>query len=361
MLQYIFTGLAGIALGIVAMRVWQSREAGLAAKADEATAPTFALPWAKVSQGRMLLAGAGVLLVAAIGIFVFRGQEAAEPIVASTNAPTGSQQDLADVDTMIGKLSARLEKEPNDGEGFRMLGWSYLMTGRPQQAIAPFKRAMELLPKQASVQSGYAEALVGVAGGKVTPEAKAGFDKALQLDPKEPRARYFSGLWLAQNGKGGEALDRWIDLANASPADAPWQPEVQAKIREVATREGVDVSGRLRVKAIPAAGTSAVAAGNVGAGTVPAPDPAKAAAVAQLPPDQQQASIGGMVDGLAARLKANPRDAKGWAMLVRSRMVLKQDKQAAADLASARKALAGDAAGLADVNAAAKDAGVPGA
>jgi cytochrome c-type biogenesis protein CcmH len=68
-----------------------------------------------------------------------------------------------------------------------------------------------------------------------------------------------------------------------------------------------------------------------------------------------------MVGGLASRLAANPRDPAGWAMLLRSRMVLHQPDQAAKDLATARKALASDPAGLSEVNAAAQAAGVPGA
>ncbi len=349
MLQLLLTGLAGIALGIVVMRVWQAKE-GAAETADTPQGKGAPPPSGQASS-RNLLIGAGALAVVAAAIFAFRDEQADEAALPGLAAPAGSDQQLADVDTMIAKLAARLEKDPNDGEGFRMLGWSYLMTGRPQQAIAPYKRALQLLPESATVNSGYGEALVGVAGGKVTNEAKASFEKALSLDPREPRARYFTGLWMAQNGQGKQALDRWIELANGGPADAPWQAEVQAKIAEEAKRQGVDVSGRLKVAA-----PSPTAA----AGTVPMPDPAKAAAVGQMPAAQQQASIEGMVDGLANKLKSNPKDAKGWAMLIRSRMVLKQDQQAAADLATARKALAGDAAGLAEINAVAKSAGVPG-
>ena len=68
-----------------------------------------------------------------------------------------------------------------------------------------------------------------------------------------------------------------------------------------------------------------------------------------------------MVEGLAARLRTKPNDPAGWVMLLRSRMVQKQEKQAAADLVAARRALSADPAGLAQVNAAAKDTGVPGA
>lgn len=345
MLQYILTGLAGIALGIAVMRIWQAREP---AEDDAGKGASQADLAGQSISSRKLLIGAGALVAVAVAVLAMRGNQPPSASPAAL-APAGADQQLADVDTMITKLAARLEKEPNDGEGFRMLGWSYLMTGRPQQAIAPFKRALALLPGQATVHSGYGEALAGVAGGKVTPEAKAEFDQALKLDPKEPRARYFQGQWLVQNGRGNEALDLWIELANSAPADAPWQAEVQAKIREQAAKLGIDISSRLKVVAA------------VPAGTTPQPDPAKAAAIAQLPPEQQQASIEGMVDGLAARLKSNPKDSAGWVMLLRSRMVLKQDKQAAADLATARRALSADPAGLAQVNAAAKDTGVPGA
>jgi cytochrome c-type biogenesis protein CcmH len=80
-----------------------------------------------------------------------------------------------------------------------------------------------------------------------------------------------------------------------------------------------------------------------------------------MPGQDRQQMIQRMVDGLAARLAANPADAQGWVRLLRSRMVLEQGQQAARDLTTARGALAGNAAGLAQVNQAAAQLGVPGA
>lgn len=68
--------------------------------------------------------------------------------------------------------------------------------------------------------------------------------------------------------------------------------------------------------------------------------------------------IEGMVGQLAARLEADPKDSAGWARLVRSYMVLGRSDDARAALAKARTALAGDAAGLAVVEAEARSAGV---
>lgn len=353
MLQYVLTGLAGVALGIVLMRVWMAREPASAAPEDGAAAQPVATEGddrAPVSTGRKLLLGASALVVVAIGLLAFRGDDGATPsgLPAPANAGQGSAPQLDDVDTMITRLAKRLEKDTTDGEGFRMLGWSYVMTGKPDQAIAPFKRAIELLPKNALVHSGYGEALVGVAGGTVTDAAKGEFDKALALDPSEPRSRYFAALWLAQHGKEREALEKWIALANSGPADAPWQADVQREMTATARKLGVDVSGRLKQ---PAAAS----------GVLPPPDPAAVQAVGAMPPAQREATINQMVEGLASKLKSNPQNADGWARLLRSRMVLEQRDQAARDLVSARKALAGDQAGLAQVNAVAREVGVPGA
>ena len=359
MIQYLLTGLAGIAIGIVIMRVWQARETpvGVGEPAAEGKAAAPATEESKgaqaMSPSRKLLVGTGLLVSIAAAVLAFRGDQTSAPTGAASALPGGNTQSLDDVDTMIARLAKRLETDSNDGEGFRMLGWSYVMTGKPDKALAPFKRALELLPDNALVHSGYGEALVGVAGGKVTDEAKTEFAKALKLDPKEPRSRYFSAMWLAQHGQEKQALYQWIELANSGPADAPWQADVQRQISDTAKKLGIDVTGRLKVAA-PAASALPV-------GILPPPDPAAAQAIGAMPKADQEATINQMVEGLAAKLKANPRNPDGWVKLLRSRMVLDQRDHAAKDLVSARKALADDPAGLAQVNAVAKEIGIPGA
>lgn len=371
MLQMILTALAGVACGIVAMRLWQGWRAdtaladtapGDAAPGDGAgvssAASGLALRKSLQSGPRMMLAGAAILALIATGIFAFR-EEGAAPSSAISSVPgaaAGAPADanLADVDTMISALAARLEKNPDDGEGFRMLGWSYLMTDRPKEALAPYRRARELLPENASVHAGYGEVLVALADRKVTAEAKAAFDKAIALDPAEPRARYFEGLYKAQNGQEKAALEDWIALVNSASADAPWLADVRAEAMQLASKLGLDVSGRMTGPAQ----TSAVAGD---AARPPALDPATVRAAQQLSPTEQAKMIDGMVEGLAARLRADPSDAQGWARLVRSRMVRGQVDQAKADLATARRALAKDSKGIALVEASAKEAGVPGA
>lgn len=353
MLQYVLTGLAGVALGVAVVRMMQSHgpdKANIDQDQTSEQSSSFAF-LGGIGPGRKLLIGAGLLVAVGAGILVLRGNEPAISAPLDLTAPVGKNTaQLDDVQTMIDRLAKRLKDNPNDGEGFRMLGWSYVMTGKPELAIDPYRQALRLLPGNPLVLSGYGEALVGVASGKVTGEAKALFDNALKLDPTEPRALHFEALWLAQNGQEKQALDKWIALANSGTADAPWQEDVRRRIAEAAKKLNIDVSGRLKTASVGPASLD-----------MPAVDPAAMQAAQAMPDEDRQAMIDGMVSGLAAKLQKNPKDPEGWIKLLNSRMVLEQADQAARDLTVARKALAGDPTGLAKVNSIARELRVPGA
>lgn len=360
-LPMILTGIAGLALGIAIMRLMQARGQGaqdeVAGPAeDNASSGPKAVPAmpSTLSSPRVVLGIAAVLVLAAGGIFAYRSMQgpANQPLAtgsATAMAPSPDAK-LDDVDTMISRLEARLQKNPTDGEGFRMLGWSFQNTGKPAEAALAYAKAVKLLPDRADVQAGYAEALVAVAGDRVTAEAKSHVDRALQIDPKEPRALFLQALHKSQNGQERAALDAWVALANSAPAEQPWQADLRQRIDVLAKKLGVDVAGK--VSAMPNPVMPAAPAAFAG------PSPAQMAAASSLPPSQQQSMIDGMVNGLAAKLRANPGDVDGWLKLIRSRVVLKDLVQARADLATARKALSSQPAKLSQVNALAAELGL---
>ena len=77
-------------------------------------------------------------------------------------------------------------------------------------------------------------------------------------------------------------------------------------------------------------------------------------------PGDRDAMVQGMVDGLAAKLKQNPRDRAGWEQLIRARMVLGDTGQAAADYRTGRQALSGSAQDQQSLRSTAAQLGVPG-
>ncbi len=70
----------------------------------------------------------------------------------TVTSPTANSPALPDVETMIAKLIARLEKQPNDVNGWKMLGWSYLNTERFDEAAKAYGSALELDPGNVEIK-----------------------------------------------------------------------------------------------------------------------------------------------------------------------------------------------------------------
>ena len=171
----------------------------------------------------------------------------------------------------------------------------------------------------ADLQSALGEAITAAGGGTVTPEAKTAFQRALEIDPQDPRARYYQGLWLQQAGQVREALDSWLELAASTPRDAGWRPLLRQQIVGAAEQLGLPIA-ELRIPE----------------GTAPESDlPAAAAGVEDMSPEERQAFVRSMVEGLASRLEENPEDLDGWLRLVQARLVLGETEEALAALCRA--------------------------
>ncbi len=359
MMPLILTGLVGIAIGVAVMRLLgatprNSQDAPAQIESAESLSDQKRLSvFGSFSKNQLMFGGAGVMALLAAIIYVVRPAETAVGSASGTavapQAGAPSSAALDDVDTMISKLAERLKTDTADGEGFRMLGWSYMNTGHSAEAVTAYSKAAVLLPQRADVHAGYGEALTAVARDVVTAEAKGHFDTAIRLDPNEPRARFFLSLYKAQNGSERDALDEWIALANSSPSDLPWQADIRQRIGKLAAKLGVDTSGRLKAGTSPAPATSENSSG---------PNAAAMAAASRLPATEQQGMITNMVDGLAAKLQANPDNVEGWVKLIRSRVVLKDASRARDDIAMARRAFAGKPEKLGQIDALATELGL---
>ena len=235
-----------------------------------------------------------------------------------------------------------------------MLGWSFFETGRYAESATAYKRAARLKPDNSDYWSSLGEALVLASDGQSIPkDAQDAFANALRLDSKDPRARYFTGVAQDMAGNHKAALDTWLDLLEDTPAGAPWEADVRRTVEQIASREKIDVKARLAAIK-PAAPTGPAAALN----GIPGPSREQMAAASRLPSGQQEEMVKGMVDGLAAKLAADPKQPDRWMMLIRSRMMLGQSSQASAAL---QQAIAANPQARAELVNAAKTLGVPGA
>jgi cytochrome c-type biogenesis protein CcmH len=304
----------------------------------------------KPSMATIILIAAALLALASAAVAVLRSS-GGDSGGAPPHGTAKPDQPVGTVEQKIAELEARLKKQPRDAGGWRLLGWSYFETGDLMRSASAYRRAAEVEPDNAENWSSLGEALQS-ASTEVSPEAANAFERAIKLDPSDPRARYFLAVQKDLGGKHEAAVADWVALLKDTPPGAPWEADLRRTITQVAEKHKIDLAGRMPAPAAAPAGTTATAA-------IPGPTREQMAAASSIPPSQQSDMVKGMVDRLANRLKANPKDTNGWMRLMRARMVLGDTDAAAAALRSGLAAFPGDAAAQAQLNRAADELGVP--
>ena len=255
----------------------------LAADAEPAGPTVAAL------QRRPLAAGA--LLIAFVGISAALYWQTGRPDLPAHPFAARAERDgqlaaapgTTSVDRLIAGLEERLAANPDDLEAWLRLARAYATTGRYEQAVATYRRAISAQSDVAALHSGLGEALVMTSGGTVTQAARDAFATALQREPGDPRARFYEGLWRVQRGELEPALEVWTALIADAPADAPWLGDLRERTTGLARELGRD----------PATVLPSVAA---------SPGQDLEARAAEL----------------SARLEADPKDYQGWIALART-------------------------------------------
>jgi len=221
-----------------------------------------------------------------------------------------------ELDTAVARLAERLKENPEDRDGWMLLGRSYAVLGRYQEAVAAYREALALDSDDPDAASALGEMIVMTAGGQVTPAARRTFEDVLAVAPDDPSARYYLGLADLQAGRPREAMDRWQALAADSPPDAPWLAEVRARINDAAERLGVEPP--------EIAAPEVETADRPESDAAPGPTADDMAAARDMAPEDRMEMIRGMVGRLAARLEEQPDDFAGWMRLANSYRVLGQ-------------------------------------
>ena len=225
---------------------------------------------------------------------------ARQPAGDVASSPGGGE--AGDMGARAEALAERLGRDGGSFEDWWLLGQSFVFLERFSDAAQAYGKALELAPDDPRVLGVYAETLVRAASGRVTPRAEMSFRRILELEPGDPRARYYVGLSAAQNERFDAALTRWQELYRDSPADAPWLSAVRQGLVDMASVLGLDP-----------------------ANVVPDPRPVEVARAEQLPRPARTDPPGGPsaepvadIDGLRARLEASPKDYQGWLSLARA-------------------------------------------
>ena len=144
-------------------------------------------PLYKNGNGFSPLVGVAIVLVVALsaGLYNYQGSPA-QP------SSGGNTQNTGDA---VAALAQRLESNPNDLNGWKMLGRSYMAVGNYPGAVRAFEQAVDLESAQdAQSLVSLGEARLAASGAGVSGEIAALFESALAIDPNNPQGLFYGGI-----------------------------------------------------------------------------------------------------------------------------------------------------------------------
>jgi len=154
-----------------------------------------------------------------------------EDALAAAAAMTPEERESF-IRNMVEGLAQRLEREPDNIEGWQRLGHAYGMLGELEKSRDAWANAVALAPDRVDLLLDYAAAILAT-----TPE-DAAFDPAFgatvakirAAEPENPAGLYFAALSEARAGRKEAALTLFRQLLDALPADAPQRQQIEQEI-----------------------------------------------------------------------------------------------------------------------------------
>lgn len=230
-----------------------------ASPAGAAAAPAAAPVPASARPSRRLLAGIGafVLVFTAAGAWWLGsaegwrtgpGERPAGPPIAQAEpdaapGPAGAASSphpmaAAQVEAMVDNLARRLAQEPQNVDGWLMLGRSYAVLGRFEPAIAAFRRVLALEPKHAQALADLADALAMTQERRFEGEPAQLVQQALAADPANLKALLLAGTIAFDRGDYATAQRHWNEAVRVGPADSALVEQARAGVTEARALAG---------------------------------------------------------------------------------------------------------------------------
>ena len=149
---------------------------------------------------------------------------------------------LAEINKMVNGLAEKMKNNPDDAQGWLMLGRSYKVLEQHAKAVDAFANAYRLLGDQTEVMLLYADALAYASDKNLAGKPTELVFKALALEPDNMNALWLGGMAKAQQGDPVTAIKLWKKLAALLPPGSDAQKEIQdllAKIESEAPQAAV--------------------------------------------------------------------------------------------------------------------------
>lgn len=140
---------------------------------------------------------------------------------APTLAPAADAKQAnsgGDLNVMVKRLASKLEKEPNNAEGWALLAHAHGELHQPREASAAYAKAAALSPPSAALLAEWADARVLANDRKWDDESRDIVKRALEADPKHLKALALAGSEAFDRADYRHAINYWKQMQLAAPA-----------------------------------------------------------------------------------------------------------------------------------------------
>lgn len=229
---------ADVAVGVLPVAEAEPLRRELDARLIDDAAASEAAPAATATvQGRPLLATAialTMLAFAAAWYWQAGSWRVAQQIAAGPAAIPGD----AEVEGMVARLAERLASQPDDAEGWAMLGRSYFVMGRHADAAKAYGEANQrAAAPNAEWLVGEGEAMAMSRDRDLLGRPAQLFERALTLTPDDGKALWYGALADAQAQNFSRAAERLRRLLAQDPPEE-LRGVISARLDELQSRIG---------------------------------------------------------------------------------------------------------------------------
>lgn len=137
------------------------------------------------------------------------------------------------VQQMVQRLADRLQRTPDDADGWTLLARAYEQLGRPQDALRAYEQLERLRPDDPQPLSQHAVTLALVQGNGLAGEPEALLQRALKLDPRHVPALALLGSAAVERGDAAAAVGYWRRVLAQVPADSEMAASLRDSIAKV--------------------------------------------------------------------------------------------------------------------------------
>ncbi|MGH8706915.1 MAG: tetratricopeptide repeat protein, partial [Burkholderiales bacterium] len=181
---------------------------------EDVDASVESAPAPRSSRRAALLVGVAVPLATA-AIYLAVGSPAAITGVPAPGAVTAEQ-----IEIMVSRLAARLRENPDDADGWKMLGRSYAVLGRFGESVDAYAKAALRAPRDAQLLADFADALGMARGRSLQGEPEKLVQRALEIEPQNLKALALAGTAAFERKDYAEAADYWQRMLPLVPAES---------------------------------------------------------------------------------------------------------------------------------------------